>query len=103
LVLPRSPVSIDDVLHFKVKTAFSSESFAREFAVREQPPGIMNADDHPDLAPAWDQLRLFDQPGEGELWLPTRRGDRATVHFELFTNSYNLFLLLSRPTLRLVL
>lgn len=87
-------------LRFGVKTAYTSESFNREFGVRETPPQTFSSVDHGDLRRAWDTLRLSSEPGTGELTLPNRRGEQQPLHFELFTNRYALFLLVTRPALR---
>jgi len=99
----RSPLQQDDgELLFRVKSVYASESFDREFGIRASAPFQLSTVDDPDLKAAWNGLRLLDTTGEGTLSLPNRRGERSELQFELFTNSYTLFLLLSRPKLRAV-
>jgi hypothetical protein len=98
-----SPVQDDnEELQFRVKNVYVSETFDREFGVRASAPHRLSTVDHPDLKTAWNTVRRFDTIGEGELSLMNRRSEETGLHFELFSNSYTLFLLLSRPALRLV-
>lgn len=98
LVLPPSPSGTSaDTYRFLVKQRFTSPSFARRFSLGDACRSGLATAEHPGLARAWDQLRLHGPVGYGHLALTDRDGFPSLLDFELFSNSYNLFLLLLNP------
>jgi hypothetical protein len=94
----RSPVTLENQVRFGIKTVYESGGFARDFNLRDDPPLRLSSLDHPDLKDALDYLQRTGEAGEGELTLSTRWGEETRLNFELFTNSYTYFLLLTQPT-----
>jgi hypothetical protein len=102
IVLRRSPSGADATNYqFHVKAVFASPSFSREFPLMEEPPRLLSSSVYPELALAWDTLRLADHQGNGQMKMASRDGKNHNLHFELFSNSYNLFLLLWNPRRRI--
>ena len=98
LVLPPSPAGTSaGAYRFHVKQWFASPSFARLFSLGDACRRGLTAAEHPDLASAWDQLRLVGPVGSGHLVLVGRDGFPSILDFEMSSNSYNLFLLLMNP------
>ncbi len=94
LVLARSPQGEPDSYRFSVKKAVGSPLFCCQFALAEAPPRFLSVRDYPDLLAAWRTLERFDKPGEANMLLPARDGSTSWFRCELFSNSYNLFLLM---------
>lgn len=95
MVMRRTPSGTDATdYQFYVKDVFASPSFSREFPLLDEPPRLLSSAVYPELALAWDTLRLTDQVGNGLMKITSRDGKISNLHFELFSNYYNLFLLL---------
>lgn len=97
LILSRSPSGVDAAsYHFHVKNVITSQPFARLSPFCDTSPRWLASADYPGLATAWEQLRT-SEVAAGYLHLPTFDGHRYLLEFELFSNSYNLFLLAVNP------
>ena len=97
LILSRSPSGVDATSYrFHVKNALASPSFTRLSPSCDTPPRWLASADYPALATAWEHLRT-SEVAAGYLHLPTYDGHRYLLEFELFSNSYNLFLLAMNP------
>lgn len=97
LVMSRSPVGADVASYrFGVKNVFASPAFSRQFPFCDTPPRVITTAAFPQLAAAWDGLRATDI-APGCLHLTARDGTDYLLDFELFSNSYNLFLLAMNP------
>lgn len=97
LILSRSPVGTDTASYrFGVKNVFASPAFSRKFPFCDTPLRVITTASFPQLAAAWDGLRAADI-APGCLRLSARDGDKYLLDFELFSNSYNLFLLAMNP------
>lgn len=97
LILSRSPVGADAASYrFGIKNVFASPAFSRHFPFCDTPPRVITTAAFPQLAAAWDGLRVADI-APGCLYLTARDGADYLLDFELFSNSYNLFLLAMNP------
>jgi hypothetical protein len=102
IVLRRSPSGTDATNYqFYVKSVFASSSFSREFPLLDEPPRQLSSQKYPELVLAWDTLRLADHEGNGQMNITSRDGKNHNLYFELFSNSYNLFLLIWKPRRKL--
>lgn len=95
-VLRRSP-TIDPAtgeLRFGVKQAMHSANFARTFVPLPTTNDVLRSSDVSDLEPAWKRISAgYD--GRGEIGLTLRTGGKTLATFELFSNTYNVFLLIN--------
>ncbi len=82
---------------FAVRDTFASERFTAAFPLLDLPPRWLATQNYPDLASAWDQLQNTSSSSEGYLQIPSRTGEDYLLRFELFSNSYHLFLLAFKP------
>ncbi len=94
LVLERSPRGQPDNYHFIVRKAVGSPSFCRQFGLVEVPPAFLSTQKCPHLLTAWRSVARFNRQGEATIRLTARDGSTSWFHCELFSNSYNLFLLM---------
>jgi hypothetical protein len=95
IVLGRSPTGTNaSGYRFRVKQVFASHPFIQHYAWLDSPPATLDASEYPQLASAWDELRRHDSPVQGSLAVISRTGEVEHLRFELFSNTYNLFLLL---------
>jgi Zn-dependent peptidase ImmA (M78 family) len=102
IVLLRSPSGTDATNYqFHVKSVFASPSFSQEYPMFDEPPRQLSSQKYPELAIAWDTLRLADHPSTGQIKMTSRDEQNHNLSFELFSNSYNLFLLVWKPRRRL--
>jgi hypothetical protein len=82
---------------FGVRETFASAGFKEAFPLLDLPPRWLETQNYPELASAWDKLQLNNTSGEGRFSIPSRTGENYLFHFELFSNSYHLFLLAFKP------
>lgn len=98
-ILRRSP-TVDPLtgdLHFLIKLALSSPKFASLYVQPALLGDGLSSVDHHDLKGAWHRLSSGEDIGTGEIRIQKRDGTIEVVSFELFSNSYNLFMLIN-PT-----
>jgi hypothetical protein len=96
-ILQRSP--LDDgptgTYRFPISQELASKQFARTYgALQPRGQSLLSAT-HPSLKDAWDQLSSGRQVGLGEMCMQKPDGRAEMISFELFSNSYKLFLLLN--------
>ena len=97
-MLVRSPIGVDaSTCRFCIKRTFTSAGFSRHYALLDELPGRLDTRTHPNLAAAWDEVRLYDRQGGGQFRVVMRDGHAISLRFALFSNTYDLFLLLSEP------
>ena len=102
IVLRRSPLGTDATNYqFYVRSVFASPSFSREFLLLDEPPRQLSSQKYPELGLAWDTLSHTNHQGNGQMKITSRDEKNHNLHFELFSNSYNLFLLIWKPRRRL--
>lgn len=80
-----------------VKSSFASLAFSNLFRMEDLVTPQLIAQ----LRTAIGDLAVTRQPSEGYLHLLARGGDMHTAHFQLATNSYDLFLFVHSPLRRL--
>jgi hypothetical protein len=98
IVLRKSPTGADVTNYrFYVRSVLASSSFSREFPLLDEPLQQLSSQRYPELGLAWDILRLTGQPSNGQMKITSRDGRNHNLHFELFSNSYNLFLFIWKP------
>lgn len=98
-ILRRSP-TVDPLtgnLHFPIKLALSSTKFAMIYMQPELLKDGLSSVNHHDLKGAWYRLSSGEDIGTGEIRIQKRDGTTEIANFELFSNSYNLFMLIN-PT-----
>jgi hypothetical protein len=97
IILSRSPIGADAKSYrFPVKLALGSPVFLQQFPFCDRPPQMLSVAAYPQLATAWEGLRSADISA-GYLHLPGRDGREYLLKFELFSNTYSLFLLAMNP------
>lgn len=95
-ILRRSP-AVDPPsgnLYFPIKLALSSPKFSSTYAPPETLGTGLSSSTHHDLTGAWQRLSAGDDIGTGEIHIQRGDGIMETVDFEMFSNSYNLFMLI---------
>jgi hypothetical protein len=99
LVLRRSPIIDPDDnknLLFAIKQVFSSMAWQKVFDWPQQSLRILSGRDYPALLWSWDRLSHRGWQETCNLMpLSTHGGEVRDVRIELFSNTYNLFLLVS--------
>ncbi len=99
LVLSRSPVGAHPASYcFAVNQVLASTAFTHLFPFADSPPRQLTSATYPQLATAWNGLRRGDITSD-HLSLPTRDGQHYLLDFELFSNTYHLFMLAIKPRL----
>ncbi len=96
-ILRRSPV-IDTATgthHFGIKLALTSTKFEQAYIHPEFLSGRLSSDKFPALESAWRQLSAGEDLATGEILIPKLDGTTEIAKFELFSNTYNLFLLIN--------
>jgi len=95
-ILRRSPIvdPASGVLRFGVKLELSSPRFTQTHLPVTTLNDVLSSETYPTLQEAWDQLSHGREYGCGELRLVRRDASEVLVPFELFSNTYNLFLLI---------
>lgn len=103
-ILRRSP-TIDLVTgshQFYVKMELASDTFTMTYLPPALRHGGLSSVDHSDLESAWRRLSAGENVAGGEMRLQKHDGSFEVVNFELFSNTYNLFLLLLPTKKRLL-
>lgn len=97
-ILNSTPIGDDTASYrFRVKNTLASASCAAAFPVLDIASAYLSTQDHPDLRSAWETLCASGLPSAGEMYLTARDGNTYLVTFEIFSNSYNLFLIAFNP------
>ena len=96
-ILRRSPMidPLTGAVHFSIKLALASPKFAHTHTSLELFESHLSSRHHPDLKGAWSQLSSGQDVGTGEMQILNGNGMMEMVPFELFSNSYNLFMLIN--------
>lgn len=94
-ILQRSPTlhPATETLSFGTKLTFASVKFRAMFSLCDGDVGTLTTEALPGLDHAWRQLSATGGIGCGEYSLGRRDGGTSPARLELFSNSYNLFLL----------
>ncbi len=96
-ILRRSPI-IDPVTgtyHFGIKLALASTKFEQTYIYPELLTSRLSSDKFPLLESAWRQLSAGEDLATGEILTTKLDGTTEIAKFELFSNTYNLFLLIN--------
>jgi hypothetical protein len=103
-VLARRPANnpFTGSLHFSVQRTFSSATFGATYAPLSPRAGGYSSDDHEGLEHAWSQLQSGDGVGISEVIIRKLDGSAVVANAELFSNGYNLFLLVYPSRKRLL-
>ncbi len=95
-ILRRSPITdpTTGTLRFGVKLALQSAKYSCSQQLPHASEGILSSVDLPDLATAWQQISSGREYGTGEVHLLAVDGSESIVPIEMFSNTYNVFLLI---------
>lgn len=93
-ILRRSPTvdPLTGAIQFSIKLALVSPKFARTYVSLAS---NLSSSNYPDLKSAWDQLSSGQDLGRGEFRIHKCDETMEAVPFELFSNTYNLFMLIN--------
>lgn len=89
-------------LVFTISRQFRSGKFAKTLMVPAHPPGYLDSRLWPGLDLAWSQLNGGQEFALGELQVHSSDGNTTMVPFEMFSNTYNLFLLIKADRRRIL-
>ncbi len=96
-IMQRSPIydTQTETYYFPICQELASNQFARTYRARKLRGETLWSATYPGLKEAWDQLSSGKNLGRGEIHLEKHDGKAEMIPIELFSNSYNLFLLLN--------